>query len=223
MMKFTSIEEWKDYCFKTHSLYLKSEHFKKWINKKDIHIFNLSNLKKGDIKHIKLGIEDAIKAAKLHFKIYYGKSNDIKKIINQRDEKIDSRKLLKMIIMQRKEIHKEQANIFILNNPIQSSDYLIKDGEALTFVSEGVTLFTFDALKFYPHNFLRTRAKHEALHLLGLNFHHENVTVKGCKYGLRCNMNYNAPTQYLCRKCKDALISFWEGIEYATKQKFIAN
>lgn len=221
--KFDSIKEWKDYCFNTHSLYLKNVHFKKWINKKDIHIFNFSNLKKEEIKYIKLGVEDAIKVAKLHFKIYYDNPNSTKKIINIYDKKINSSELLKMIVQKRKKRHKEHACIFIFDKPIKSQKTIIKDGEALTFVSEGMTFFTFDTAKSYPHNFLRRRSKHEASHLLGLNFHHEDTKVQGYKHDVKCNMEYNAPTMKLCQKCKDALKSFWKGIEYATKKQFVKN
>ena len=243
---FNSIKEWKSYCFNAHSLYLKNKHFKKWINERDVYIFNFSSLKKGDIKYIKSGLEDAIKLARLHFKVFYGSINSLKKIINLKDKKINSNKLsktthqrwvvfeharkflqnqyvikssdiLKMTLKKRKESHKEQANIFIFKNPIKSSNAIIKDGEALTYVSEGIVIFTFEAFKKYSHNFLRCRAKHEALHLLGLNSHHEDIKVKGYKYNTLCNMNYNAPTQNLCKKCKDGLLSFWEGVKDVNK------
>lgn len=221
IINFKSIKEWKDYCFKTHSSYLKNVHFRKWINKKEIFIFNFSNLGKEKIKHIKSGIEDAIKAARLHFNISYRNDGNAQKIINSKNKRINSAKLLKMIIKQRKEDKAENAYILIFNNPIKSSDAIIHDGGALTYVSEGVTLFTFSALKKYPNNFLRCRAKHEAIHLLGLNSHHEDTKVKGYDYGAYCVMRYNAPTMDLCRKCKDALTYFWKGMEYATKRQFI--
>ncbi|MBI2652377.1 hypothetical protein HYX00_02825 [Candidatus Woesearchaeota archaeon] len=195
--KFNSIKEWKNYGLNTHSLYLKNQHFKKWINKKEIYIF-------------------------LHFKVKYGNDNSVKKTINLKEE-VNSNELLKMIIEKRKENHKENADIFVFNKPIKSTNTLIEDGEALTYVSEGVMIFTFDKLKEYSRNFLRRRAKHEALHLLGINFHHEDTEVKGYKDDSHCNMQYSAPVKRLCRKCKDALVSFWKGIEYATKQQFVKN
>jgi len=214
-------KEWKDYCYYTHSLYIKNQHFRKWISDKDISLFNFSNIKK-DIKHIKLGIEDAIKTAKLHFKICYATDSKIKKM-NITDEKISSSKLLKTVAEERKKSHKEHANIYIFNKPIKSSNAIIEDGEALTYVSEGVIIFTFDSFRKYLHKFLRRRAKHEALHLLGLNFHHDDIKVTGYSNDAACVMQYNAPTQYLCKKCKEALVYFWKGIEYETNGKFIKN
>lgn len=221
-MKFNSIERWRNYCFNANSLYLKNEHFRKWINEKDIGIFNLSHLSNKDIKHLKLGIEDAIRAAMLHFKIYYNYDNALKKIVGSSNKKIDSAELLTIIIQKRKYDKREHADIFILNNPIKSTGAIIKDGEALTYVSEGVIIFSFDAFKKYPHNFLRRRGKHEALHLLGLNSHHDDTRVEGYDY-THCVMQYNAPTNRLCRKCKDGLVYFWKGVEYATKRQFDNN
>ena len=214
---FNSIQEWKDYCFSNHSLYLKNRHFRKWIGKKEICIFNFSNLSKNGLRCIKLGIEDAIKIAKLHFKIRYGDHAKLGEIIKINHEKINSVKLLKMIIKKRKEGGEEHANVCILKNQIVSADVVIRDGEALTFVSEGVILFTFDAFKTYSSKFLRRRAKHEALHMLGLNIHHEDTKVIGYKDAM-CIMKYNAPTIHICEKCKDALKSFWSGIKYATEK-----
>lgn len=218
---FNSIREWKSYCFNTHSSYLKNQHFREWINKKEIYIFNFSNLKNDSVKAITLGINNAIKIAKLHFKIKNSERFTFQ--ANFSASEINSNKILKMIMEERKQNHKENANIFIFNNPIKSLSAIIKDGEALTYVSEGITIFSFDAFQKYHYNFLMRRAKHEALHLLGLNSHHEDTKVKGYKHKVICNMNYNAPTQRLCLKCKDGLISFWRGIEYATKKQFVKN
>lgn len=223
MIKFKSINELKKYCFNTHSSYLKNPHFRKWINNKEIHIFNFSNLGKEELKHIKSGIEDAIGLLRLHFKVYFNNESNIKKFGNLKDEKIDSNYLLKMIIKGRKKSHKEHADAFIFNKPIKSPNAVLRDGESLTYVPQGVMLFTFDAFKKYPHDFLRRRAKHEALHLLGLNFHHEDTKVEGYDNDTLCNMNYNAPTQHLCKKCKEALVYFWKGIEHATKKQFTKN
>ena len=219
--KFNSIKEWKNCCFNTHNIYIKNSHFKKWIHTKNIHLFNLSNLARTDVNYIKFGIEDAIKTARLNFRINYPKSKNLKKNTISKNKIISSIELLKMVIEKRKE--NQNANILIFNNPIKSLNATIKDGEALTYVSEGVMVFTFDTSSKYSHNFLRRRAKHEALHLLGLNSHHEDIKVSDYKYNTLCNMNYNAPTMHLCEKCKTALISFWKVIEHATGKQFVVN
>lgn len=221
MIKFNSIHEWKDYCFNAHGQYLKNRHFMKWISKKEIGIFNLSGLGKSSIRCMRLGIEDAIKLAGLHFKVRYGKAPNKFFSFISKNSAIDSSKILKMIVKSRKRNNKENASVFILSKPVASSGSVIQDGEALTFVPEGVTILSFDMLKKYPGSFLRRRARHEALHLLGLNFHHEDTKITGYGGKAKCNMEYNAPVKNVCGKCKGALQSFWKGIEYATKQKFI--
>ena len=223
MIEFDSIKEWEDYCFNANSSYIENPHFRKWINKKEVYIFNLSNLGNQAMQCIKLGIENTIKLGKLHFWLYNNSDDSFNKLINIKDGNIRSGKLLRIVARNRKKSRKEQANIFIFNSPIDSPNGIIKDGEALTYVSEGIIIFSFDAYKKYPYKFLMRRAKHETLHLLGLNFHHEDIKIKGYNYDIKCNMKYNAPTQYLCKKCKNALMYFWKGIEYATKKQFIKN
>lgn len=211
--EFESIKEWKDYCFNTHALYLKNSHFKKWITKKNISIFNLGSLSKKDLAYIKSGLEDATELAQLQFKIHLD-NNGIKK--NVQDLVVDSADILKMAIKKRKKNKKDSAYVFIFDKPIKSPGALIQDGEALTYVSEGVIMLTFNASKKYPRSFLRRRAKHEALHMLGLNTHHEATKVEGYKNESSCVMEFNAPAINICRKCSDALQSFWKGIKYAT-------
>ena len=214
--RFNSIKEWKDFCFRAHEPYLRNRHFRKWINEKEIGISNFSNLGKNDVKYIRLGIKDAISTARLHFKIY----NNAKKAPSLENKAVKGSRLLKMAIEKRRHDKKDHADIFILNNPIESGNATIKDGEALTYVNEGVMIFSFDAFTRYSHNFLRRRARHEALHLLGLNAHHEDTNVLGYNQDEPCVMRYNAPTSHACRKCKDALVYFWKGIENATKKQF---
>ena len=217
-MSFGSIKEWEDYCFSTHKSYIGNEHFKKWIHEKEILIFNFSNLKNKQLNLISSGMNDAVKIASLHFKILYGNTGRFKNIAH----KTNSAELLKIILKERKKSHKSHASVFILNNPIKTKNYVIKDGEALTYVPEGITIFSFDPKMRYNNRFLRCRAKHETLHLLGLNIHHEDTKVKGYT-NEKCIMEYNAPTIKLCRKCKTALTYFWRGIMHATKKQFIKN
>ena len=222
MIKFNSMHEWKDYCFNANGKYLKNGHFRKWISKKEIDIINLSDLREGSIRHIRLGIGDAIKLLGLHFKVRCGKATGRKLSgFISKNSAVSSSKLLKMIMKSRKQNNNENANVLIVSRPVESLGSVIEDGEALTFVSEGATIFAFSRSRKYPGRFLRRRARHEALHLLGLNFHHEDTKIRGWPGKSPCNMEYNAPVKKVCRKCKGALQSFWKGIEYATKQKFI--
>ena len=221
MIRFNSIREWKSYCFNTHRKYLNNVYFTKWIKEKIIYIFNHSNLRNENIKQVKRGIEKAIALIGLHFKLKCPnyKFYNLRLIVENGN--IIGDKMLKMVTSTRKRNNNCYASIFVVDKPIKSLDAVLKHGEALTYVSEGITLFTFDPLKKSSLKFLRDRAMHETFHLLGLNVHHEETKVQGYKQLVPCNMEYNAPSSHLCRKCKDALKSFWQGIEYATKKQFI--
>ena len=200
--------------------YLKIIHFKNWTASKKIHIMNFSNLKESKIRCIEYGLKEVIGLLGLKFQIIRIKENKHhKKYIDSciENETVNSKKLLSMAIKKRKDNGVDCADIFILNYPIDSDGMLIRDGEALTFVPEAVSMFAFDAKVKYPASFLKKRAKHESLHLFGLNAHHEDTKVKGYKQDVLCNMLHNAPSETLCRKCKDGLLSFWEGVKYATK------
>ena len=214
--QFDSVKEWRAYCFKTHRAYIKNPHFRKWVKQKEIDIFDFSKLKKRDIQYIKIGMNDAIKSAKLHFKVHEIRDKKFHLDWTKNDILI-SDEILKMAIKKRKNHQKQNANVYLFNHALKTQDAIIKDGEALTYVSEGVMMFSFDSNISYASSFFRRRAKHEALHLLGLNFHHEDIEVKGYK-NVPCVMSYNAPTQNLCRKCKDALLYFWKGIKHATEK-----
>lgn len=221
MINFDSIEEWKAYCFNTHKLYIKNVYFTNWIKEKTIYIFNYSNLRKEDIEYVKYGIEKAIALIGLHFKVKCPKYKLFNISPTIKDGNIISSAILKMVTAARKQNYKCYASIFVVDKPIKSPDAVLKHGEALTYVSEGITFFTFEPFKKYSLNFLRDRAMHETFHLLGLNVHHEETKIQGYQQSVSCNMEYNAPSGHLCKKCKDALTSFWRGIEYATKKQFI--
>ena len=215
---FSSAQDWKKYCFGMPGKYFKIIHFKNWTASKKIHIINFSNLKESKLKCIEYGIKEAIGLTGLKFEIIRIKNKkDYKKFVDACVDggKISSKKLLKGAIKKRKYGGVDCADIFILNYPIYSNGVIIRDGEALSFVPEGVSMFTFDSKINYPNSFLKKRAKHESLHLLGLNAHHEDTKVKGYKQDVLCNMLYNAPSEFLCAKCKNAIVSFWRGVENA--------
>ena len=223
LTEFKSMKEWKNYCFSTHRKYLNNVYFTKWIKEKIIYIFNHSNLRNENIKQVKRGIEKAIALIGLHFKLKCPNYKFYNLSLTVENGNIIGDKMLKMVASTRKRNNNCYASIFVVDKPIKSPDAVLNYGEALTYVSEGITIFTFDPFNKYSLKFLRDRAMHETFHLLGLNVHHEGTKIQGYQQSVSCNMENNAPSGYLCRKCKDGLQSFWKGIEYATKKQFIKN
>ncbi|MBI2971300.1 MAG: hypothetical protein HYY37_02675 [Candidatus Aenigmarchaeota archaeon] len=69
----------------------------------------------------------------------------------------------------------------------------------------------------------RDVAKHETGHLLGYTTHHDGpvTDVRGYPAEQRCNMLFTVPAAYTCRKCSDALVAFWQGMEYKTGERYL--
>ncbi|MBI1934869.1 hypothetical protein HYS31_00365, partial [Candidatus Woesearchaeota archaeon] len=215
---FNSKADWEELCFKSSNGYLKNHHFRKWVNSKKIHIINLSNLGKDKVRCIGQGMKESIKLTGMKFKIIEIQNERLKEYSKLLDscvhrKELKSSRLVKGAIKKRINGKTECADIFITNYPIESNGTLIQDGEALTFVPKGISIFTFSGKVRYPKSFLRRRAKHEGLHLLGLNIHHEGAKVKGYNNDASCVMRYNAPIKYLCPKCRVAIKSFWKGVK----------
>lgn len=218
MMKFNSIDEWKDYCFNTNKDYLKNQYFKCWIKKKQIDIFNYTKLDEEHINEIKKAVENAFTLCNLGFKI---------KLANRRLKELhfaldygslNGAKILEIAKESRIRDKKCSANIFLVNVKAKSGREILKFGDALTYVSDGIIIFTFNPLVRYTKKFFRSVIAHEVYHLLGLNIHHNESYVEGYGKLAKCVMEHNAPSEQLCRKCKDGLISFLEGIDHAIKQ-----
>jgi|GEM_PF-5807689 predicted Zn-dependent protease len=215
MMEFSSKEEWKNYCFRNHKSYLKNRYFRRWINQKKVDIFNCSGLKEKEIRLITMTIKNALRLCSKGFKIRLRKQ--INPDFAVKNANIDGAKTLRMVKKARKKSKSCIANIFLVNKRAKSESSLLKFGDALTYVSDGVTIFTFDPKVRYPRRYFKDEVGHEVYHLLGFNIHHPDAEVKGYGKLPKCIMEYNAPSEKLCQKCKDGLLSFWEGIKNATK------
>ncbi|MBI2660291.1 hypothetical protein HYX07_03965 [Candidatus Woesearchaeota archaeon] len=209
-MRLNSINEWKKYCFNNHKIYLKNKYFMGWLRQKKVDIFNCSELKNEEIMLIKNTIRRALS--------FFGKGKiRLSKTANLdfaiKNGKIDGTQILDMA---KKSGNRRSASIFLINKRVKTGKDILEFGDALTYVSDGVTIFTFDPKVKYPKRFFKDEVAHEVYHLLGLNVHHPDTKVMGYGKLPRCIMEYNAPSEKLCRKCKDGLSSFLEGIKNAT-------
>ena len=209
MMEFGSKEEWKDYCYCHHKAYLKNKHFMKWLKEKNVDIFNCSKLEKKNVMLIKNTIRKALRLCGRP-KVRIGRAISLDFAI--KNGKIDGAKILKMV----KKSRNRNASIFLVNKKAKSGKDVLEFGDALTYVSDGVTIFTFDPRIIYPKRFFKDEVAHEVYHLLGLNVHHSDTKVKGYGKLPKCVMEYNAPSEKLCRKCKDGLLSFLKGVKNAS-------
>lgn len=208
MIKFNSKEEWKDYCFNNHKAYLKNKYFRGWLKQKRVDIFDYSELKQEEIRMIKKTIANALKICGKGFNVKLNKSTEL----NFNNGNIDGAKVLKWVKKSRKGKH--SASIFLVNKKAKSGKDVLRFGDALTYVKDGVTIFTFNPSAKYPRRFFNEVIAHEIYHLLGFNIHHFDTKVKGYGKFSRCIMEYNAPSEHLCNKCRDGLLSFWRGLEH---------
>ncbi|MDP3765197.1 MAG: hypothetical protein Q8R04_01680 [Nanoarchaeota archaeon] len=217
MMKFSSTEEWKDYCFSTRKSYTKNKYFCCWSRKKRTDILNCATLKNNDLQNIKKSVENALKLCGPEFKISIANHSLHELDFAVEKGNLIGSRILGMVKKTRKKDKSCNARIFLVNKRAMSDTSLLEFGDALTYVSDGVTIFTFDPSVKYPKKFFKAEVAHEVYHLLGLNIHHYNTQVEGYGKLSRCIMEYNAPSEKLCQKCEDGLLSFWEGVKHATK------
>jgi hypothetical protein len=75
-----------------------------------------------------------------------------------------------------------------------------------------------DELEYMPQ-----LAKHVSGHLLGYMIHHDDpeAEVRDYREPKQCVMDFEGSVRDLCGKCRDAIHSFWEGIESATGRVFL--
>ncbi|MBI2658370.1 hypothetical protein HYX08_06795 [Candidatus Woesearchaeota archaeon] len=213
-MRFKSISEWKNYCFNTHKAYLKNRYFSCWIKQKKVDIFNYTSLEKGALQDIKKSVEGALRLCKGSSKVTMLTRNPSELNFAVKNSILIGKDIMKMVKKSRKKDKSCSARIFLANKRAAGNG-LLRFGDALTYVSDGMTIFTFDPSVKYPKRFFRDEVKHEIYHLLGLNAYHEDTEVKGYGKLSKCNMEYNAPSEILCQKCRDGLMSFWEGVKNA--------
>src|SRR3989338_10302929 len=95
MMEFSSKEEWKNYCFNSHKTYLRSKYFRCWLRQKKVDIFDCSELKKEEIKMVKMAIANALKLCGKGFNIRLNKGPYLNFAI--KNGNIDGAKVLKMV------------------------------------------------------------------------------------------------------------------------------
>ena len=69
-------------------------------------------------------------------------------------------------------------------------------------------------------NFIKTVAKHETAHLLGLGYHHDAIDVKGYSSIRDCLTFHRCTSLIICQRCRDEIIAFWEGIQERAGKRF---
>lgn len=70
--------------------------------------------------------------------------------------------------------------------------------------------------------FIKKVSKHECAHLLGYGPHHDDTNAKVIGYPepQDCLTYHRCSSYIICQKCKDAIISFWQGIGERSQKRF---
>ena len=77
----------------------------------------------------------------------------------------------------------------------------------------GCMVLSLPGRRKHAYEFLPKITQHETTHLLGYNIHHDTVRVNEYNNDINCNMNWEASTLFTCPKCKNAVKSYWRGID----------
>ena len=69
-------------------------------------------------------------------------------------------------------------------------------------------------------SFIKNVVKHETAHLLGLGYHHDEINVIGYSSVRDCLAFHRGTSLIICKRCREAIIAFWEGVQEARGKRF---
>ena len=99
-------------------------------------------------------------------------------------------------------------DLFLTDLPLKSGENVWAEGDFLT----GTIIFSLTGNRLEKVEELVRTARHETVHLLGFDTHHELVQVGGYQQADRCLMRLEAPTSHICPMCSEAVQSIWAEI-----------
>ncbi len=235
-----SREKWQDSWFKvyadrhhdhrTEGIDGKDYFCSNWILGKEIRIMRVPGVDGKVVPYVKAGIEELLNqlGLKLQVKDYGVDETVIQQVnrsINQENGFVDGYHLSKELITEHWRDPTKRgtphADVVLVDKYLTrgTQDW----GQAEFF--KGYMVLALPNGRQNSLDFIKHMAKHEAGHLLGFDEHHDSkyAIVNGYEdeQKLNCNMLWEASTLYTCRKCLEAIASFWVGVEKTTGQKFL--
>ncbi|MBI4140415.1 hypothetical protein HY485_01115 [Candidatus Woesearchaeota archaeon] len=189
-----------------------------WIFGRQVRIARADGVNEAVVDPVARGIQDLLNDIGLDFSIVDvgvdAQANRLIRYATKSDGRIDTDVLTQSIIACG---GRDFASVVLTPNYFTASDQDWGEGR----FSRGTLLLALPHGRQNSLNFLRNITKHEAAHLFGYQLHHETVTVPEYKQPKDCVMYWQASTQDLCDKCKDALKAFWHGIENNSGERFL--
>lgn len=217
----SSPEAWKN-----HWKHLGQNTGIKWFNDEEIRLYRMPGIEPSVAPPIIQGINDMINEIGLNlqtfeFRLHQSIVQQVRQVTD-RNGRIDPRKLgeLHENEDQRKPEKggKQHADVVILNQLFAQRP----EDFGSTRFSDGSMVISLHGNRQGHTESLRCLAKHEAGHLLGYQLHCDENYAKVTGYPIAryCLMHYEYPSPRICQKCKDAIVSFWEGIQEKTGKRF---
>jgi hypothetical protein len=192
-----------------------------WVKGKEIRVFRDPNVSQRCVQPVIDGIRSAIDDVGLDLKVVnYDSHPSIRPMleVSKVGNRIQTQSLNRMLFTEEyRQTGKQHADVVLTD--VYFGDRPVGEwGNA--FFTKGTVIMSLPPDR-QPHlSYIGNIAKHEAIHLLGMNFHHDTFTVEGYKEPKDCVFNYQAGTRYLCDKDKDAVKYFWKALETDTGMSF---
>lgn len=227
MLDYPDPEAWKMACFNEAARYSGDD--KLWGLGREIRVFRMPDVRREIVPYAISGIETLIDEIGLDINVvYYGVHSSV---VDQVESAVDPRGIVDLqllVPLLKEEPYRDpseggrpHADAIILDRYISYVSVDEKDWGASAFQWGSLFLALVDEEgRQNDPGFIRSIAKHEAGHLLGLRPHHDARRVGGYAPVADCNMLYQASTLETCGKCRDAITAFWQGLEQATGQNF---
>ncbi|MBI4141685.1 hypothetical protein HY484_02045 [Candidatus Woesearchaeota archaeon] len=202
-------------CFEKDS----QQHFNaaNWFFGRQIRIARTKDISPAVVDHVARGIDELLQDIGLSFEIVDTEtpaSIDEYALYAVKEGNIDEHVLFSLLAASKNALY---ADVVL------TPKYLIGGTEhwGVSSFTHGASILALPAERQHDLEFIKNMAKHEAVHLFGYYFHHDDYKIEGYSEPQDCVTYWRASTNYLCGKCKDALKEFWRGIEQNSGERFL--
>jgi len=183
-----------------------------WRKSREIVVFRTNGVSDQDAKAFAHSVQKTISELGLDLKVKYGGYRDtVAQMVegSQKEGRVNYRKLSSEIKKSRG--GQGKAVIFLTEQPVDSSGSAC--GSKKFEFGASVCQIPKAAQGAIPA--IQKAAKHDTLHLLGFDEHHDEVGEQGYAGQPDCIASERPKSNSLCNKCSDAIIYFWKGLSRA--------
>jgi hypothetical protein len=197
----------------------------RWIEGRTIRVYQLPYLERGKAKLAAAGVRELLEDAGLDFRVHvrpmseemmdaYERCADTADVVEDEEPRLDRRKLERELVALRGE--DQHADVLVVNVLLSDAEWA--SGEASPF--SGVAVLDVETLS-------KGLAKHEACHLMGYSLHDRMPLFvfgygwEGWPWERHTLMGSVSFSDELSPRARDALRSYWRGMEKRTGKRFL--